>query len=76
MAKKIDPKCAKCGKGLSVHVQKPGVGHAFVSKTVTTEEKEKYGWKGSKKLKEGVKSGELKKMKTGGFIEPGIENID
>tara|TARA_R110002020_G_scaffold30346_2_gene95696 strand:- start:769 stop:912 length:144 start_codon:yes stop_codon:yes gene_type:complete len=36
MAKSFNPKCAKCGKGLSVHTQKPGVGHIFVSKKKKT----------------------------------------
>tara|TARA_R110002050_G_scaffold30349_3_gene77593 strand:+ start:2042 stop:2212 length:171 start_codon:yes stop_codon:yes gene_type:complete len=56
MAKKINPTCAKCGKGLSVHLQKPGVGHTFVAKKPKVET--------------------VVKKKTGGFIEPGIENID
>tara|TARA_R110000787_G_scaffold183938_2_gene295769 strand:- start:1410 stop:1610 length:201 start_codon:yes stop_codon:yes gene_type:complete len=66
MAKKINPTCAKCGKGLSVHLQKPGVGHTFVTKK---PKKAQY-------TEPTPKVETVVKKKTGGFIEPGIENID
>tara|TARA_R110001606_G_scaffold231228_2_gene378961 strand:+ start:573 stop:788 length:216 start_codon:yes stop_codon:yes gene_type:complete len=71
MAKKINPTCAKCGKGLSVHLQKPGVGHTFVAKK--PKKKNKYV---ADYTEPTPKVETVVKKKTGGFIEPGIENID